>query len=391
MSANDTLLFNDERQEVAGVIASSALDRDGEVFDYDGSKKYFQEWSEAVHDATSKTVGEDNASFGNVRLMHTKQVAGKLTDIQFRDADKTVWGIAKITDAAIWQQIKEGVYSAFSVGANLVNTAYKEGKKLITISPVEVSVVDYPSNPTTTFDWIKGTVTTVSKFAGSTIPPDAKVDEGKTPESPLGPPDASQTDSTKGAETMELTKEQKETLTKAAEIFKLDVMKAGRLSLADHLTSLKKAATAHKDAAAKHEAEVHDLCDKCMKMAGGDLLLAPAETEGGQHVDIGEAVSTAVKAAKAEIEKAAKETTDKLAADLKAATDKVAELEKAAKSVTGDRKEVVDTGTLTDEQKREKAKTEKAKNIDLAKSAWINGDAAAQRELFKKLAVVTAR
>lgn len=466
--AQETLTFNDDRQEVAGLLASPALDRDDEQFDYDGSKKYFQQWSDAVHAATLKTVGEDNASVGNVRLMHTKQVAGKLIDIKFDDAKKSVWGIAKITDSKVWQDIKSGVYSAFSVGANLVNTAYKEGKKLLTISPVEVSVVDFPSNPDTTFDWIKGTVTAaaVAKFAGSTIPPDAPVDQDKTPPSPFGSQDAMQCDvancavenaagqdyathggkkftreehayapagstpsewkypigdaahvraalarwgqekgipesekpavhakilaaakkfgievsTEKGANTMNLTQAE------------LDIQKAARLSLSDHLASIKKAATDHKEAAMAHEAKVHDLIDKCCKVAGGDMLLAPAETPGGQKVDVGEAVDTAVKAAVANIEKAAKVTTDKLTADLKIATDKLTEIEKAAAKVTGDRTNTQDPGKQpTDAEKLAAKNAEQTANAALAKAAWVNGDAASQRALFKKLAVVQAR
>jgi hypothetical protein len=465
--ANGTLTYNDDRQEVAGVIASSALDRDDEVFDYENSKPYIKAWSDAVHAATVNTVGEDGASLGNVRLMHTKQVAGKLIDIKFDDAKKVVWGVAKVTDPKVWQDIKSGVYSAFSVGANLVNAAYKDGKKHLTIKPVEVSIVDYPANPDTTFDWIKGTASYVNKFAGSAIPPDAPVEQTvPPPPSPLGAPDAMQSESqadyekrafsdekrqeladkghalpdgsfpientgdlknaihaigrakdpakakdhikarakalgeeslipdtwksAQGAIEMNLTQEQKDILTKAADIFKLDVMKAGRASMADHLQNLKKAATAHKDAAVKHEADVHELCDKCMKMAGGDLLLAPSESEGGQKVDVGEAVNTAVKAAIAEYEKAAKVTTDKLTADLATANTKLADIEKAANKATGDRTNVDDKDkNLTPVEKAAAAKKAKEENSALAKAAWMGNDLASQRELFKKLAVVT--
>lgn len=156
---------NAEQQEVAGILASESLDRDGEVFDYDKSKKYFQAWSQSIHAVTSKIAGEENASFGNVRLMHGKQTVGKLVDIKFDDVKKTVWGIAKVTDSKTWEDIKNGVYSAFSIGAKLVSSVMKSGKRWLTVNPMEVSIVDYPANGDAVFQWAKSLWAEVAKGA----------------------------------------------------------------------------------------------------------------------------------------------------------------------------------------------------------------------------------
>ena len=169
------------KQEVAGILASQSVDRDGEVFDYDRSKAHFQTWSDNLKAATSKIAGEENASLGNVRLMHNRQTVGKLTSIVFDDEKKTIWGIAKITDSKIWSDIQKGVYSAFSVAGNLVSSVWKAGRKWITVEPLEVSVVDYPSNPDTTFQWARGAglrTCPVMKFAD--------VEKHHHPEEPAG-------------------------------------------------------------------------------------------------------------------------------------------------------------------------------------------------------------
>lgn len=167
MDANIFKIASVEQQEVGGLLTCQIEDRDHEVLDYAASKRYFQEWSENIHAATSKIAGQENASFGNVRLMHGKTTVGKLTRIEFDDAKKQIYGVAKITDAPTWTAIKNGIYSAFSVGAKLVSSVFKNGKRFLTVQPMEVSIVDYPSNPGTTFEFARA-AGIVTKFADST-------------------------------------------------------------------------------------------------------------------------------------------------------------------------------------------------------------------------------
>jgi len=170
MDLDISKLADGTRHEVAGLIASQAPDRDGEVFDYEGSKKYFQAWSDNVRDATSKTAAPGEESLGNVRLMHGRQTVGKLVKIIFDDVKKCIYGVAQITDEGVWNDIQKGIYSAFSVAGKLVSSFWKAGKKWITVDPVETSIVDYPSNPDTTFQWARGAGVSlcVAKFSGET-------------------------------------------------------------------------------------------------------------------------------------------------------------------------------------------------------------------------------
>jgi hypothetical protein len=54
--------------------------------------------------------------------MHGLSVAGKLTDISYDDADKSIEVCAKVVDDAEWNKVVEGCYTGFSVGG-------KYGKK----------------------------------------------------------------------------------------------------------------------------------------------------------------------------------------------------------------------------------------------------------------------
>jgi len=158
-----------EQQLVGGLITSQIVDRDRQVLDYDSSKRYFQAWSESVHSATSKVAGEENASFGNVRLMHGKQTVGKLVKVTFDDTRKAIFGVAKVTDVKVWSDIKSGVYSAFSVGAKLVSKVVKNGVEYLTINPMELSIVDYPANSDCTFQFAKSSGCDVVKVAGNGV------------------------------------------------------------------------------------------------------------------------------------------------------------------------------------------------------------------------------
>ena len=175
-------LADSSKQEVAGLITSQSVDRDNEVFDYDQSKQYFEAWSRNIHDATSKTADPGEESYGNLRRMHPQKgliVVGKFTKIEFDDSSKAIYGVAKITDTETWDLVRKGVLSAFSVAGRLISAVKRAGKRWLTVDPVEVSIVDYPSNPDTTLQWAKGSgiELCVAKFAGTG--PEHKPEEAK--------------------------------------------------------------------------------------------------------------------------------------------------------------------------------------------------------------------
>jgi hypothetical protein len=135
---------------VYGRAAQEVVDKADEVMDYESSKPYFQKWSDDVAKDT------DGKSLGNVRAMHGKVAAGKLTGIDFNDTEKAIDVIAKVVDDAEWNKVLEGVYTGFSIGGSYIGKPSIEkmdGKdvKRYTASPNEVSLVDRPCIPTATF------------------------------------------------------------------------------------------------------------------------------------------------------------------------------------------------------------------------------------------------
>jgi hypothetical protein len=137
------------KREVSGVIAEQAVDKSGEMFDYASSKPYFKAWSDGI----SKTT--DGKSVGNVRLMHTSVVCGKLKDIDFRDDEKEIFVVAKVTDDKVWSDIEEGVYTGFSIGGSYIDKWEVGDITHYTATPAEVSIVDNPCMYGATYDTIK--------------------------------------------------------------------------------------------------------------------------------------------------------------------------------------------------------------------------------------------
>lgn len=107
-----------------------------------------------------------------------------------------------------------------------------------------------------------------------------------------------------------------------------EVAKGARLSLTDHLGNMKMKA-------AKHAQDISDMCDKCMKLAGGPAFDADTETDDKPEVatsgDVTGATDTEVKAASAQIEK--------LSGLVEKLTAKIAELEKAPAPKAEEKKE----------------------------------------------------
>lgn len=140
---------DEERREVTGRAAQEIVDRDNEILDYNSSKPEFMKWSAEV---SADTEGK---SLGNVRSMHGNVAAGKLTNIDFNDAERAIDITAKIVDDNEWKKCLEGVMTGFSIGG-----AYKrkwadiQNGKMVqryTAIPHEVSIVDRPCIPTAKF------------------------------------------------------------------------------------------------------------------------------------------------------------------------------------------------------------------------------------------------
>lgn len=152
---------------VYGTLAIEENDHSGEVFDYDGSKPYFEAWSASVEKATA------GKSLGNLRAMHGQVAAGKFTDMVFDDANKRIEVSAKIVDANELTKVTEGVYTGFSIGGKYVKR-WKDGDvQRYIANPYEGSLVDLPCMPSATFEVIKaaGGENEIRKFKTVTAEP----------------------------------------------------------------------------------------------------------------------------------------------------------------------------------------------------------------------------
>jgi hypothetical protein len=144
---------DEEQRLVFGKITAQEVDQSGEMMDYETSKPNFESWSSQIE------AGSGGLSKGNLRVMHGLSVAGKLTDLQFDDADQAIEVCAKVVDDAEWNKVIEGCYTGFSVGGKY-GKKWKEvvdGETItkFTAIPNEVSLVDNPCVKSATFSLVK--------------------------------------------------------------------------------------------------------------------------------------------------------------------------------------------------------------------------------------------
>jgi hypothetical protein len=134
---------------VYGLATAEKLDRSGEVCDYETTKPFYEKWSGDIHKSTG------GKSLGNVRAMHGKVAAGKVTSINFNDAEKQIEICSKVVDDNEWNKVLEGVYTGFSQGGAYVKR-WKDGEvQKYTADPSEISLVDLPCLDVATFSVIK--------------------------------------------------------------------------------------------------------------------------------------------------------------------------------------------------------------------------------------------
>jgi hypothetical protein len=137
---------------IYGYATAELPDRSGEICDYATTKPYYEQWSADFAKAT------DGKSLGNLRAMHGKVAAGKISAIAFNDEEKRIEIAAKIVDDEEWRKIEEGVYTGFSQGGAYVKRwADRENPDFTryTACPSEISLVDLPCLPQATFELVK--------------------------------------------------------------------------------------------------------------------------------------------------------------------------------------------------------------------------------------------
>ena len=140
---------DDDSLYVDGCLAAEEVDEAGEVMDWASSIPNFKAWNKSF---AQKTAGaEGGASVGNLRVMHQRIVAGKFVRMEYDEDAKKVFVTAKITSPSEQENVREGVYTAFSVGAKYMKKWWDAALKATrwTAKPFEGSLVDYGAMPST--------------------------------------------------------------------------------------------------------------------------------------------------------------------------------------------------------------------------------------------------
>lgn len=144
----------DGRLKIAGLASDETLDSQGDILEYEGTKRAASFWR------------------GNIREAHDpKKPVGKALSINFDDVTRTMEIEAFISSGAPETQAKitEGVIGSFSVGGGNPTKVemVKRGDRMVRLvkewEMSELSVVDAPANPNANFELVKadGTATAV--------------------------------------------------------------------------------------------------------------------------------------------------------------------------------------------------------------------------------------
>ena len=136
--------------EVWGRAAAQEPDPAGEVFDYEASKPFIQAWSDEIFAASG------GKSLGNLRAMHNPKVAaGKLTRLEFLDAEKAVDVVAQVMDAGEVKKTRAGVYTGFSFGGAYGPKRPVGNLVYYAAIPSELSLADNPMIKSARFTLVK--------------------------------------------------------------------------------------------------------------------------------------------------------------------------------------------------------------------------------------------
>jgi len=175
----------DDGLYVEGCLAAEEVDGAGEVMDWETSLPHFKSWNAYFAEKTANAEG--GVSVGNLRVMHQSRgpVAGKFVSMSYDNAAKKVAVVAKVTDEVEKKNVREGLYTAFSVGAKYLKKWYDSTLKAVrwTAGPFEGSLVDYGAIPSTngfTYRSLDGKEETVTFDGGRRALREAFEATGKT-------------------------------------------------------------------------------------------------------------------------------------------------------------------------------------------------------------------
>ncbi|HWJ39872.1 MAG TPA: hypothetical protein VNT29_02010 [Candidatus Limnocylindrales bacterium] len=137
----------DDGLYIQGCLAAEEVDDTGEVMDWETSIPHFKSWNRAFAEKTANAEG--GISVGNLRIMHQRIAAGKFVAMDYDEDAKKVLVTAKVTNEAEKKNVREGIYTAFSVGAKYMKKWYDSTLKAVrwTAKPFEGSLVDIGAMP----------------------------------------------------------------------------------------------------------------------------------------------------------------------------------------------------------------------------------------------------
>lgn len=160
---------------VYGLATCEKADKEGEISDYEGTKKSYQEWAREAQESTA--AAGQGVSFGNIRYMHRLIIAGKATKIKFDDVRKQIWLESTPSpplsseDPDVWPLLRDGFLRGYSQGGKYISRVCDDCRKdiqgnfcthcdkrvLVRYVPsiAEVSFVDNPCLKEATFTLVK--------------------------------------------------------------------------------------------------------------------------------------------------------------------------------------------------------------------------------------------
>ena len=138
-----------EKKLVFARATQEIVDKSGEIMDYSLSVPNFKKWSDEVSNDTG------GKSLGNVRAMHGKVAAGKLTHIDYNDAEKAIDVCVFVSDDQEFRKCVDGTYAGLSIGGSYGAKSVEkmDGANVTRYEaiPNEISLVDRPCCPTAKF------------------------------------------------------------------------------------------------------------------------------------------------------------------------------------------------------------------------------------------------
>jgi hypothetical protein len=133
---------SDGTLRIRGVASSETVDADGEII-----------LASAMKQAIPGFLAHGT---GALREMHSaSSAAGTVDEVAFDDKTKTTKIVASMVDKGAIDKVIKGVYKGLSVGGRVVERLAENAKVISKVNWLELSLVDRPSNPTSTFSIYK--------------------------------------------------------------------------------------------------------------------------------------------------------------------------------------------------------------------------------------------